>query len=49
MDKIEEKEFENNIDTKENINEEEFVTTKQEISKEENVTDVIQIPGLFFC
>lgn len=44
MDKIEEKEFENNIDTKENINEEELVTTEQEISKEENITDVIQIP-----
>lgn len=43
MDKIEEKELEKNIDTKENINEEELITTNQEISKEKNSNDVIQI------
>ena len=44
MDKIEEKEIEKDIDTKENINEEQVTNNKQEILEEENVTNVIQEP-----
>lgn len=44
MDKIEEKELEKNIDTKENINEKEIITNKQDFSEQKDINDIIQVP-----